>query len=192
MTNLDSILKSRDITWLTEVHIVKVMVLSVTMYGCESWTIKKAVHQRINAFKLVLETLESPLDCKEIKPVNPKGTQFWICIGKIDAEAEAPILCPHAVKNWLIGKDLDAGKDWRQEEKGMTEDEMNGWHHWLDTMDIKLDMSLNKLQQMVKDREAWSATFHAVTKGWTWLSNWIEKKKKKTMKYMKASIDNIF
>ena len=81
---------------------------------------------------MVLEgTLESPLDCKEIKPVNTKENQFWIFIGRTDAEVEAPIVWPSDVKNWLIGKDPDAGKDWRQEEKGMTEDEMVEWHHWL-------------------------------------------------------------
>ena len=81
---------------------------------------------------VVLEkTLESPLDCEEIQPVNPKANQFWIFIGRNDAEAEAPILWPD-VKNWLIGKDPDAGKDWRQEEKGMIEDEMVGWHQRLD------------------------------------------------------------
>ena len=79
---------------------------------------------------VVLEkTLESPLDCKEIQPVNPKGDQSWIFIGRTDAEAEAPILWPPDAKNWLIGKDPDAGKDWRWEEKGTTEDEMVGWHH---------------------------------------------------------------
>ena len=82
---------------------------------------------------VVLEkTLETPLDCKEIKPVNSKGNQFWIFIGRTDAEDETPILWPPDVNNWLIWKDLDAGKDWRQEEKGTTEDEMVGWHHWLD------------------------------------------------------------
>ena len=82
---------------------------------------------------VVLEkTLENPLDCKEIKPVNPKGNQSWIFIARTDVEAEVPILWPPDVKNWLIRKDLQAGKDWRQEEKGMTEDEMVGWHHWLD------------------------------------------------------------
>ena len=81
---------------------------------------------------VVLEkSLESPLDCKEIKPVHPKGNQSWIFTGRTDAEAEAPILWPHDVKNWLTGKDPDAGKDWRWEKKGMTEDEMVGWHHWL-------------------------------------------------------------
>ena len=80
---------------------------------------------------MVLEkTLESPLDCKEIQPVHPKGNQSWIFIGRTDAEAETLILCPPDAKNWLIGKDSDAGKDWRREEKGMTENEMVGWHHW--------------------------------------------------------------
>ena len=77
------------------------------------------------------KTLESPLNCKEIKPIHPKGNQSWIFIGRTDAEAEAPILGPPDAKNWLIWKDPDAGKDWRQEEKGTKEDEMVGWHHWL-------------------------------------------------------------
>ena len=82
---------------------------------------------------VVLEkTFESPLDCKEIKPVNPKGNQSWILIGRIDAKAESSILWPPDTKNWLLGKDPDAGKDWRQEEKGTTEVEMVEWHHWLD------------------------------------------------------------
>ena len=87
---------------------------------------------------VVLEkTLESPLDSKEIKPVHPKGNQSWIFIGRTDAEAETPVLWPPDVKSWLTGKDPDAGKDWRQEEKGMTEDEMVGWHHWLDGLEFE-------------------------------------------------------
>ena len=123
MTNLDSILKSRDITLLTRVHLVKAMVFPVDIYGCESWTVKKAECRRIDAFELLEKTLESPLDCK-IKPVNPKGNQPWIFTGRTDAEAEAPILSPPDVKSRLIRKDPDAGKYWRQEEKGMTEVEM--------------------------------------------------------------------
>ena len=100
------------------------------MYGCESkesWALKNWCF-----WTVVLEnTLESPLDCKEIKPVNPKGNLSWIFIGRTDAEAETSILWPPDKKNWLIGKDPDAGKDWRQEEKGTTENEMVGWHHWL-------------------------------------------------------------
>ena len=95
MTNLDSILKSRDITLPTKVHLVKAMVFPVVMCGCESWTIKKAEHQRIDAFELWLEkTLESLLDCKEIQPVHPKGDQSWVFIGGTDVEAETPILWP--------------------------------------------------------------------------------------------------
>ena len=106
------------------------MVLWVVMCGCESWIIQKAEHWCFPT--LVLEkTLESPLDFKEIKPVTPKGNQPWIFIGRTDVEAEAPIFCPSDDKCRLIWKDLDAGKDWRQEEKGTTEDEMIGWHHWL-------------------------------------------------------------
>ena len=94
MTNLDSILKSRDITLPTKVCLVKAMVFPVVMYGCESWTIKKAECQRIDAFELLLlnKTLESPLDCKEIQPVHPKGDQSWVFTGRTDAEAETPIL----------------------------------------------------------------------------------------------------
>ena len=95
----------------------------------ESWVPKNWCFWTV----LVLEkTLESPLDCKEIRPVHPKGTQAWIFIGRTHAEAEAPTLWPPDMKSWLIWKDPDAGKDWGQEEKGMTEDEMVGWHHWLD------------------------------------------------------------
>ena len=127
-----SILKSRDITFLKKVCIVKVMVYPVGTYGCEIWTIKKAGQQRIDTFELCCwRRLVSPLDCKEIKPVNPNRNQSWIFIGRTDAEAEAPILWPHDVKNWLIRKHPGAGKDWRQKEKGMTENEMVGWHHRL-------------------------------------------------------------
>ena len=92
----------------------------------ESWVLKNWCF-----WTVVLEALESPLDCKEIKPVKPKGNQSWIFIGRTDAGTEVPILWPPDGKNWLIGKDSDAGKDWRQEEKGMTEDKLVGWHHWL-------------------------------------------------------------
>ena len=102
------------------------------MYGCESWAIKKAECRRIDVWTVVLDkTLESPLDCKEIQPIHLKGNQSWIFIGRTDAEAEIPILWPPDVNSWLIWKDPDAGGDWGQEEKGMTEDEMVGWHHWL-------------------------------------------------------------
>ena len=130
MTNLDSTLKSRDITLSTKVYLVKAMVFPVVMYGCESWTIKKAEHQRIDAFELWCwrKLFESPLNSKEIQPVHPKGDQFT---GRTDVEAETPIFWLPDSKSWLIGKDPDAGKDWRQEKKGTTEDEMVGWPYWL-------------------------------------------------------------
>ena len=116
-------------TLATKVRLVKAMVFPVVMYGCESWTVKKVECRRID---VVLEkTLESPLDCKEIQPVHSKGDQSWVFIGRNDAKAETPILWPPHVKSWLIGKDSDVGRDWGQEEKGVTEDEMAGWHHWL-------------------------------------------------------------
>ena len=134
MTNLHSILKSRNITLPTNVHLVKSMVFPVVMYGCESWTIKKTEHWRIDAFELWCwrRLLRVPWTAKEIQPVHPKGDQSWVFIGRTDAEAETPIFWPPHVKNWLIWKDADVGKDWRWEEKGMTENEMVGWDQWLD------------------------------------------------------------
>ena len=131
MTNLNSILKSRDITFPTKVHLVKAFSRShVWMWGLdhkESWATKNWCF-----WTVVLEkTLERPLDCKEIQPVNPKANQSWTFIGNTDAEAEVPILWLPDVKNCFVRKDPDAGKDWRQEDKGMTQDEMVGWHHRL-------------------------------------------------------------
>ena len=129
MTNLDSILKSRDITLLMKLHIVKTVIFLVAMYRCESWTIKKAACQKLVLSNCGAGEDESPLDSKEIKPVNSKGNQPWIFIGKSDAED--PIFWSPDSKVWLIGKDLDAGKHWRQEDKAVTEDEVVGWHHRL-------------------------------------------------------------
>ena len=130
MTNLDSILKSRDITLPTKVCLVKAMVFPVVMWELvykESWAPNNWCF-----WTMVLEkTLEGSLDCEEIQPVHPKWNQSWIFIGWTDAETETPILWPPDVKNRLLGKDPYAGKDWRQKEKGMTEDEMTRWHHWL-------------------------------------------------------------
>ena len=129
---LDNILKSRDITLPTKVHLVKAYGFSsshVWMWelDCEeSWVPKNWC-----LWTVVLEkTLESPLDCKEIQPVHPKGNQSWMFIGRMDSEAGTPVLWPPDAKSWLIWKDPDAGKDWSWEEKGTTEDEMIGWHHW--------------------------------------------------------------
>ena len=132
MTNLDSTSKSRDITLPTKVRLVKAGFSSghVWMWelDCEeSWALKNWCF-----WTVVLEkTLESPLDCEEIQPVHPKGYQSWVFIGRTDVEAETPILWPPDAKSWLIGKDSDAGRDWGQEEKGKTKDEMVGWHHQL-------------------------------------------------------------
>ena len=131
-TNPDSILKSRDITLWTKVHLVKASFSKghVWMWELdykESWVPKNWCFWTV----LLEKTLESPLDCKEIQPVHPKGNQSWIFIGRTDVEAETPILWPPDAKSWLIWKDPDAGKDWGQEEKGMTEDEIIGWPYWL-------------------------------------------------------------
>ena len=125
MTNLDSILKSRDITLPTKVHLVKATVFPLVTYGCESWTVKKTAPKNWCFWIVVLgKTLE-------IQPVYSKGDQPWVFFGRNDAKAETPVLWPPHAKSWLIGKDSDAGRVWGQEEKGTTEDEMAGWHHWL-------------------------------------------------------------
>ena len=140
------------------------------MYGCESWTIKKAECQKIYAFELWLlkKALESTLDFKEIQPVHPRGNQSWIFIGRTDAAVEAPILWPPEVKNWLIWKDSDAGKDWRREEKWKTEDEIVGWHHRLNGHEFESTLGVGDGQGGLACYNPW------VAKSWTWLSNWTE------------------
>ena len=129
----------------SKVCIVKAMIFPVVMFGCERWTIKEAEHWRIYAFELWCwrRLLRVPWTAR-VQSVHHKGNWSWIFIARTDTEAEAPKLWPPDAKSQLIGKDLDAGKDWRQEEKGTTEDEMVGWHHWL------LDINLSKLQEGTK------------------------------------------
>ena len=183
MYDKHSILKSRDMTLSTKVCLVKAVVFPAVMCGCESWTIKKAERQRIDAWTVMLKkTLESPLACKNIKPVNKKG----IFIGRTDAEAEASILWSPDMKNWLIGKDPAAGKDWRWEEKEMTEDDMVGWYHQLD------GHGFEQAPGVVMDREAWRAAAHGVAKSQTWLSDWTELNSWKTIQLLLCSNFEIF
>ena len=143
-TNLDSILKSRDITLPTKVWTVKSMVFLVVMYECESWIIKKAEHWRIDGFQIVVleKTLESPLDSKEIKPVTHKGNQSWIFIGRTNAEA--PVLWPPDAKCRLTGKDPYARKGWSQRRRKQQRTK------WLDSIADSIDMNLNKLWEIVE------------------------------------------
>ena len=136
----------------------------------ESWALKKWWF-----WTVVLEkTLESPLDCKEIQPVHPKGNQTWMFIGRTDVEAETPILWPPDVKNWLIWKDPNAGKERRQEEKGMTEDEMVGWHHWLDGHEFEHASGAGDGQGSLACCSAWSHKESDTTKRLNWTEmNWV-------------------
>ena len=169
MTNLDSILKSRDTTLPTKVSSLSYVFSSDHVWIWEldykeSWAPKNWWC----FWTVVLEkTLESPLDCKEIKLVHPKINQSWMFTGRTDVEAETPVLWPPDAKNWLIGKDPDAGTDWRQEEKGTTEDEMVGWHHRLDGHEFEQAPGVDDGQGSLTCCSPWSRT---------WLSDWTETK----------------
>ena len=152
------------------VHLVKAMVLPVVMYGLweldnkESWAPKNWCFWTV----ILEKTLESPLNLMELQPAHPKEDQSWVFIGRTDVEAEISILWPSDAKSWLIWKDPDAGKDWGQEDKGTTEDEMVGWHHRLD------GKGFGWTPGFLMDRKAWPAAVHGVTKSQTWLSDWTE------------------
>ena len=172
MTNLDSrdiFLIRRGITLSTKVHLVNAMVFSVVIYACESWAAKKTECWRIDASELwSWRRLESPSDCKEIQSVHPKGDHSCVIIGRTDVETEIPMLWPPDGKSWLIGKDLDAGKDWGHEEKGTTEDEMIGWHHRLNGHGFEQSLAVGDGQGGLVYLGLW------VAKSRTWLSDWPE------------------
>ena len=156
---------------MTKFYIVKAMFFPVVRYRYESWTIKKVEHWRADAFEpWCWKRYLSPLDCKEIKPVNPKGNQPWIFIVRTDAEAETLIFWPPGVKNWLTRKDPDARKDWRQEEKGTREDEMVGWHHWLDAHVFEQVLGVGDGQGSLECCSPWGCKEWDTTK----LLNWTE------------------
>ena len=145
------------------------MVFQVVMYGCENWTIKKAECWWIDAFELwCWRRLGSPLDCKEIQPVHPKGNQSWIFIGRTDAEVETPVLWPPDAKNWLIWKEPDAGKDWRQEEKGVIEDEMIGWHHQLNGHEFEYTLGVGDGQGSLASCRPWGRKKSNTTERLNW------------------------
>ena len=137
------------------------------MYGCGSWTIKKAECWRIHAFKLWCWR-RLLRDSKEIKSVNPKGNQPWVFIGRTDAKAETPTLWPPDAKSWFIGKDPNAGKDWRQKEKGATEDEMVGWHHWLNGHEFEQSLGNSEGQGSLACCSSWECKELDMTE---WLNN---------------------
>ena len=144
------------------------MVFPVVMYGCESWTIKKVECWRIEAFELWCwrRLLRVPWTARRSNQSIPKGNQFWIFIGRTGAEAEVPILRPPDVNSQLIGKDPNAGKDWRQKEKGRQRIKL------LDSITDSVDMNLSEFQEITEKRGTWCAAVHRVSKRWTWLFNW--------------------
>ena len=173
MTNLDNILKNRDITLPTKVRLVKDSfshshVCVWELDHKESWALKNWCFWAM----VLKKTLENPLDSKEIKPVNTKRNQSWLFFGRSDAETEVPILWPPDAKNWLIWKDPDAGKDWRQEEKGTTEDEMVGWHHQLDGHEFEQALGVGDGQGSLVCCSPWGRKESDTTEQLNWIESW--------------------
>ena len=166
-------LKSRDISLPTKVCLVKAMVFPVVMYGCECWTIKKAECWRTDAFELwcMRRLLRVPWTTRRSNQSIPKGDQSWVFIGSSDAEAETPVLWPPHGKSWLIGKDPDAGRDWGQEEKGMTEGEMAGWHHRLNGHEFEWTPGVGDGQGGLACCDSWFTKSRRRLSDWTEL-NW--------------------
>ena len=162
-------IKSSDITLPTKVHLIKAMVFPVVMDGCKNWTVKKTECQRIDAFELWCwrRLLRVPWTTRRSNQSVLKEI-----IGRTDAEAETPILWPLDAKNWLIGNDLDSGKDWRQEEKGTIEDEMIGWHHWLNGHEFEQALGVGDGQGILVCFSPWG---HKESDTIDWL-NWAEKR----------------
>ena len=166
----------------TKVCLVKAMVFPVFTYGCERWIITKAESQRIDAFELWCwrGLLRVPWTARIT--INPEGNQSWIFIGRIDAEAEAPVLWPPDVKSWVKGKDPDAGKDWRQEEKGMTEGDIVGWHHQLNGHEFEQALGDGKGQGSL------CAAVHGAAKSQTRLSDWTATREHRTVRWCKDEV----
>ena len=169
MTNLDSVLKNRDITMPTKVHLVKAMVFPIVICGCDSWAIKKAEHWRIDAFEVWCWRRLLRISCtarrsnqSTLKVISPEYSLEELML-ELKLQYSG-----HLMQRTDSFEKTDAGKDWRQEEKGTTEDEMVGWHHWLNGHE------LCKLRDLVMDRETWRAAVHGVSKSRTGLSNWVE------------------
>ena len=173
ITNIKNKLKLTNLP--TKVGLVKAMVFPVVMYGCESWTIKKAEHQRIDAFELWCWRRLSrvPWTARTSKQSILKEINLEYLLEGVNAEAETPILWPPDAKSWLIGKDPDAGKDWRRKEKGATEDEMVGWHHWLDGPEFEQALGVGDGQGSLECCSPWGHKESDTTERLNWLTDWL-------------------